>query len=457
MTVEKKIIHDLKARLSRRDILLGAAATAFMAKSAWNPAAANEYSAGGRGGSPGFVYVTSPFGAVGDLNGIVTYSWDPATGALDFVTFTPAPNGTTFIEINHALKVLYVSNESGPGMGGATAYKMNPDGTLSFLNFLLAPPTNPLDPLDPPSGTLAGPSYVALDTSKKYLLTASWQGHYTTAISLNSDGSLKAITDVVYYNGSLGPTATQQLGAHAHMIRPDPTGKYYFVQNLGQDRTYIYTLGNGLFGSANTGQFSPGPQPFAQTDAGYGPRHFAFHPNGRYMYSLNEVSSTLDVYLWSAENGSLTRVNSFSTLPEGYVNAQAQGQFTGAPELQGSTNAINTAGEIAVSQDGNYVYASNRTFDSIATFSVKKYGPDLDGVKPDWTWTRGETPRQFTLSPDGRYMYVGLQNGSSITVFKVDIDTGELKYLPDLTIGVQSPSCITFASCAIASCSAVGV
>jgi 6-phosphogluconolactonase len=139
------------------------------------------------------------------------------------------------------------------------------------------------------------------------------------------------------------------------------------------------------------------------------------------------------------------------------VNAQAQGQFTGAPELQGSTNAINTAGEIAVSQDGNYVYASNRTFDSIATFSVKKYGPDLDGVKPDWTWVRGETPRQFTLSPDGCYMYVGMQNGYSITVFKVDTDTGELKYLPDQTVGVQTPACLTFASCAIASCSAVGV
>jgi 6-phosphogluconolactonase (cycloisomerase 2 family) len=452
MTDEKKIIHNLKARLSRRDILLGTAATAFMAKSAWNPALAKNHSASG-GGSSGFVYVAS-IGSVADLNGIVTYSWDSATGALDFVTFTPNPNGTSFFEINHALNVLYVSNESGPGAGGVTSYKMNANGSLSLLNFLLAPPTNTSDPLDPTSGTLGGPSYVVLDTSKKYLLTASWGGFYTACISLNSDGSLNAITDVIYYQGSLGPTATQQLGAHAHMIRPDPTGKYYFVQNLGQDRTYIYTLGNGLFGSANTGQFTAGPQPFAQTDAGYGPRHFAFHPNGRYMYSLNEVSSTLDVYLWAADSGSLIRVNSFSTLPDGYVDAQAQGQFKGAAELQGSTNAINTAGEIAVSPDGNYVYASNRTFDSIATFSVKKYGFDLDGVKPDWTWIRGETARQFTLSPGGRYMYVGSQNGYSITVFKVDTGTGELEYLPDQTVGVQGPFCITFASCAIASCSA---
>ena len=455
MTMESKIIRELKGKLSRRDMLLGAAATAFIAKSAWNPAVANEDSERGRRGSSGFVYVACPFGAFDGLNGIVTYSWDAATGALDFVAFTPA-EGTTFIEINHALKVLYSSNEEGPGSGGVYSFKMNPDGTLTLLNFLLAPPTNTADPLDPPSGTLGGLAYVALDASKKYLLTASWQGFYTSCISLNPNGSLKAITDVIYYKGSLGPTATQQLGAHAHMIRPDPTGRYYFVANLGQDRTYIYTLGNGLFGSANTGQFSAGPQPFVQTDAGYGPRHFAFHPNGRYMYSLNEVSSTMDVYLWSAEHGRLTRVNSFSTLPEGYVNAQAQGQFTGAPELQGSTNAINTASEIAVSQDGNYVYAANRTFDSIATFSVKKYGHDLDGVKPEWTWTRGKTCRQFTLSPDGCYMYVGNSDGYSIAVFRVDIDSGELKYLPNLTVGVQSPACITFASCAIASCSAVG-
>jgi 6-phosphogluconolactonase (cycloisomerase 2 family) len=322
---------------------------------------------------------------------------------------------------------------------------MNPDGSLTLLNFVFAPES------------LAGPTYVCLDASKQYLLTASWVSFYIACIKLNSDGSLGAITDAVYYSGDLGPTATQQLGAHAHMIKPDPTGKYVLVQNLGQDRTYIYTLGNGKFGTTNNGKFTPGPQPYAQTDAGYGPRHFAFHPNGRYMYSLNEVTSTLDVYLWDARNGTLTRVNSFSTLPEGYVNAQAQGQFTGAPELQGSTNAINTAGEIAVSPDGNYLYTSNRTFDSIATFSVKKYGPDLDGVKPEWTWVRGETPRQFTLSPEGQYMYVGSQNGYSITVFRIDTDSGKLEYLPDQTVGVQSPIMITFASCVNASCSAVAL
>src|ERR1017187_7788919 len=156
MTDEKKIIHNLKARLSRRAILLGTAAVAFMAKSAWNPALAKNHSGSG-GGSSGFVYVAS-IGSVADLNGIVTYSWDSATGALDFVKFTPNPNGTSFFEINHALNVLYVSNESGPGAGGVTSYKMNADGSLTLLNFLLAPPTNTSDPLDPKTGTLGGPS-----------------------------------------------------------------------------------------------------------------------------------------------------------------------------------------------------------------------------------------------------------------------------------------------------------
>src|SRR6202142_1101574 len=171
MTVEKKIIHDMKGRLSRRDVLLGATAPGFKAQSAPDLALANEYSERGKRESSGFVYVACPFGAFDDLNGIATYSWDSETGALDFVAFTPA-EGTTFIEINHALKVLYSSKEAGPGMGGVSSYKMNPDGTLSLLNFLLGPPTNTSDPLDPPSGTLGGPAYVALDASKKYLLTA---------------------------------------------------------------------------------------------------------------------------------------------------------------------------------------------------------------------------------------------------------------------------------------------
>jgi 6-phosphogluconolactonase (cycloisomerase 2 family) len=446
MTTQKKIIPDQKFRLSRRNMLAGSAAAVFMAKSAWNIAAA-KVSSGGGTGIKGFVYVASNGGLAADLNGIVTYSWDQSTGELDFVTFTPntAGNGDSFFEINHALNVLYVANESGPGLGGVTSYKMNADGSLTLLNYVLAP------------AGISGPTYVCLDASKQYLLTASWLGFYISCIKLNANGSLGAITDTVYYSGDLGPTATQQLGAHAHMIKPDPTGRYVLVQNLGQDRTYIYSLGNGQFGTTNNGQFKPGPQPYAQTDAGYGPRHFAFHPNGRYLYSLNEVTSTLDVYLWEGKDGTLVRVNSFSTLPEGYVNAQAQGQFTGAPELQGSTNAINTAGEIAVSPDGNYVYATNRTFDSVATFSVRKYGPDLQNVKPEWTWVRGETPRQFSLSPDGRFMYVGNQNGSSIAVFKVDTTTGGLEYLPDQTVGVQSPICITFASCLNASCSAHAV
>jgi 6-phosphogluconolactonase len=398
---------------------------------------------GGNEWAPGFVYVASGGGTVANLNGITTYTQDPATGALSFVTFTPNANVTTFFEINHALKVLYVSNESGAPAGGVTSYKMNADGSLTLLNFVAADSPN-----------TGGPSYVVLDPTRQYLLTASWGGFYISCIKLNSDGSLGAITGQVNYSGNLGPDATQQLGAHAHMIKPDPSGKYLLVNNLGQDRTYIYRLNNGAFGTPNNGTFTPGPQPFVESQPGSGPRHFAFHPDGEHLYSLNEVNSTLNVYYWSSGSGTLTLRNTFSTLPEGYVNAQSQG-LLGLPEIQGSTNAINTAGEIAVSQDGNYVYASNRTFDSIATLSVKDYGPDLFGVKPKWTWIRGETPRQFSLSPDGQFMYVGGQNSYSITVFSVDTDTGDLKVLSDQYIGVQSPFCITFSSCVNASCSAV--
>jgi 6-phosphogluconolactonase (cycloisomerase 2 family) len=206
------------------------------------------------------------------------------------------------------------------------------------------------------------------------------------------------------------------------MIQADPSGNFVLLQDLGQDRTYIFTL------DLNTGKLSPGPTPFVETRPGSGPRHFVFHPNGRIMYSINEIASTIDVYRWSPQNGSpqnsslMMRDATFSTLPAGY-------------------RGVSTCAEIAVSPDGKFLYGSNRGFDSIVRFPLSERGTIPAGTKPNWTWTRGETPRQFTLTPDGRFLYVGNSATNSVAIFAVQPATGELT--PTGGYGaVASPACI---------------
>jgi 6-phosphogluconolactonase (cycloisomerase 2 family) len=384
--------------LSRRDLLKSSVA-ALVVTSLTRPVSAWS--------NVSYVFVGGAYDATASANGISTYTQDPITGALTFVAFTPNPNNPSFLATHRSKNVLYAADEVYPKAGTVSAYQINADGSLTLLNTV-----------NSSNFPAPGPAYVSVHPSGKYLLAASWGGAYISAVQILSDGSLGLLTDTVLHTGNLGPNQTQ---AHPHMIKADPSGKFIIVQDLGQDRTYVYTLG------LSTGIFRPGPVPFMAAQPGAGPRHFAFHPDGTHMYSVNEVGSIINVYLWSSRNGTLRLQNTLSTLPHGYVAA----------------HGVNTAAEIAVSNDGNFVYGSNRSFDSIVTFSTTRYGLDLRGAEPKWTWTRGETPRQFTLSPDGRFLYASNTTTNTITIFKVDIEDGDL-YPTNEYVGVASPACILF-------------
>ena len=386
--------NDNSARTSRRSLLkttgalLGSIAVAKRL-----PAAPPQ--------SPGRILYVGGYG-----QGIYTCQMDTRTGKLTPLALNTSPS-PSFLCFNKAKTVLYAINEINPGT--ATAFRVNPvSGQLTQFSSVPCASTAVV----PTAAN--GPAHVSVHASGKFLLTSQYGGASIGVLPINPDGSLGPATDTVVHTGNLGPNQTQ---AHPHMTVSDPSGKYVISQDLGQDRTYIYTL------DVSTGKLSPGPMPFVNSQPGSGPRHVAFHPDGIHMYSICELGGIINVYFWNAGNGSLLLQDTVSTLPEGY-----------AGRIQCS--------EVQVAADGNTVYGANRGFDSIVAFSVRDFGAALSQPRPSWTWTRGQTPRYFTLDPSGNFLLAGNQDSNNIVTFSVN-GHGDLAFTGEFFANPK-PACILF-------------
>jgi len=203
---------------------------------------------------------------------------------------------------------------------------------------------------------------------------------------------------------------------HAHMIQADPAGKFVLHTDLGQDRIYSWILNRG------TGTLTANSPAFIAVPAGDGPRHFAFHPNGIWFYSLQEEASTLQFYTYTPATGLLVGQQMVSTLPPGFVGTD----FTS---------------EVRVSADGRFVYAANRLHDTIAAFSVDKKTGRL--TRAGEASTLGDYPRSFTIDPTGRFLFSCNQRSDAITAFRVRADGGDLEFTGQYT-PVGSPAIIVF-------------
>jgi 6-phosphogluconolactonase (cycloisomerase 2 family) len=256
------------------------------------------------------------------------------------------------------------------------------------------------------------------------VLVANYGGGSVAVLPILAGGSLGASTDFYQDVGAVGPinpvdappgsfAISGHDAPHAHMIESDPSGRFVYWADLGQDRVYIsqFDLVNGKLGSPT----------FITTSPGAGPRHFAFHPSNPWFYLLNEESSTVSFYIINAGTGALISRQTLSTLPQG---------FTGT----------NFTSEIRVSTDGRFVYCANRLHDTIAIFSVERDGSlELVGEES----TLGDYPRSFTIDPTGDWLFACNQRSDHITGFRVQGNGRRLEftgqYLP-----VGSPSIIIF-------------
>ncbi len=200
------------------------------------------------------------------------------------------------------------------------------------------------------------------------------------------------------------------------MIQADPGEQFELQTDLGQDRIYIFSF------DRSTGKLTPlADAPFVSLPPGDGPRHFVFHRNGRWLYSLQEEASTVVFFHFDPTTGELQPQQTISALPPGFQGTS----FTS---------------EILLSHDGRFLYAANRLHDTIAVFSLDSQGK-LHYVGE--TSTMGDYPRHIQLAPGGAYMYACNQHSDNITSFRVDQRTGLLTFTGQY-IPVGSPACITF-------------
>lgn len=357
----------------------------------------------------------------GNGKGIHYFQVDRQSGDLTPAGVFPMGTSPSCLAVNPTETRLYSANETdrwnGTDQGSISAFAINAsDGSLTKLNTV-------------PSGG-AGPTYVSLHPSQRFLLVANYFGGSVSVLPVRTDGRLGEPVCVVEDQGEIGPTVATNAPqgsyafsghdrTHAHMIQSDPSGKHVLHVDLALDKIYVWDF------DEDSGQLSPTQQGSVSLPPGDGPRHFYFHPNGRWFYSVQEEGSTVALFHYDGEDGKLTYKKSWSTLPAGFAGS-------------------NFCSEILVSDDGKFVYAGNRLYDTIAIYEVGEEGELLYRGE---VWTRGNYPRSFHFDPTGNFLYCCNQRADNLAVFRVNRQTGGLSFTGHFQ-PVGNPSHIVFTSSA---------
>jgi 6-phosphogluconolactonase len=399
----------MPVRNSRREFLAGAAAAAASSVAAApGPilAYAGTYSA-----------PAGAEGAPGRGKGIYLFQMNPATGALTERALFPNEANPSCLALNASATRLYTANETatyqGASSGSVSAYEIErPGGRLKLINTV--------------ASEGAGPCHLSLHQSGKWLFVANYHGGTSAVLPIGAEGALGAASDVKRHEGALGPDRATSAPAgsfawsghdrtHSHMIQPDPSGRFVLAADLGLDRILVWKF------DAVAGKLSPADPPSAVVAPGDGPRHFAFHPNGKLLYSLQEEGSTLMTFDYDGATGNLRAKQTISSLPPGFAGT-------------------NYTSEVAVSADARFVYAANRLHDTIAWFAIAADGTlRFAGEEP----TRGDYPRFFAFDPSGRFVYSCNQRADAIVSFRVNRKTGALTHTGQYT-PVGTPSFLAF-------------
>jgi 6-phosphogluconolactonase len=302
-------------------------------------------------------------------------------------------------------RFLYAVSElgnDGRTHGAVSSFAIDPaTGALKFLN-----------KVDSGGG---GACHLTLDHTGKILFVANYGGGSVASFAINPNGSIGEKTGFDQHTGS-GPNVERQDGPHAHAVVLSPDNRFLFVPDLGTDQIRIYRV------DAARHTFTPNDPPFASVKAGLGPRHFMFGPGGKFAYVVCEMESSVVVFSYDPVKGSLTPVQTISTLP---------------PDYKG----IDNSAEIGIDPSGRFLYASNRGHDSIGVFAIDAKNGTLTRVQV--APSLGKIPRNFAVDPTGKYVLVANQISNQMVVFAIDPTNGQLQSTGQ-TLDLHSPVAILF-------------
>jgi 6-phosphogluconolactonase len=351
----------------------------------------------------------------GNGRGIHIFRGDRASGALTPAGVVEMGTSPSCLAVNATRTRLYSANETDRAgddkQGSISAFAINrTDGKLALLNTVR-------------SGG-AGPTYVSVHPGGRHLLVANYFSGSVAVLPILAGGELGNVSDLKADAGEIGPTRAPHAPpgsfafsghdrTHAHMIQADPSGRFVLHVDLGLDKIFVWRFDD------QHGALIANDPASVSLPPGDGPRHFHFHPNGRWLYSIQEEGSTVVLFDYDSAAGRLSARQTISTLPPGFAGS-------------------NFTSEILVSADGRYVYAGNRLHDSIAIFSV---GSDGRLTFAGEEWTRGNYPRSFAFDPTGQFLYCCNQRADAVTVFRVNRATGALSFTGQY-VPVGNPSMI---------------
>jgi 6-phosphogluconolactonase len=336
----------------------------------------------------------------GKSEGIYLYKFNTTSGEVSLVSTAKADN-PSFLAVSPDEKYVYAVNENGNDKGSIAAYSFDKkSGVLTFLN--------------KQSSGGDHPCYVNIDKKGKWVVCANYTGGSLAVLPVGSNGSLLPPLQVIKHEGH-SVNQQRQEKPHVHSTIFSPDYKFLFVCDLGMDKIMIYSFDD------NTGKLNPANPPFEAISPGSGPRHFTFHPSGKYAYLVEELSGNVAVFNY--DEGKLRNIQTISAIPADY---------------KGSVGSA----DIHLSPDGKFLYASNRgESNTIAIFSVGADGKlQLLGHQS----TLGKTPRNFSIDPSGNFLLVANQNSDNIVIYRIDKKTGLLNPL-EKQISVPSPVCVKWA------------
>ncbi len=336
--------------------------------------------------------------------GIYAYRYDPATAEITSAGLAAETVNPSFLAVHPNHRFLYAVNEVGN-------YKGQKSGAVSA--FAIDRVTGKLTLINQVASKGADPCYIIVDKTGKYVLVANYTGGSVAVFPVAEDGRLGEASAFVQHTGH-GTNPERQEGPHAHSIDLSADNRFAIVDDLGLDETIVYRFDKGTL-------IPNGPQ-FGNADPGAGPRHFAFHPNGKFAYVVNEMGTSVSVFAFDGNAGVLRPQQTISTIPKGFAEH-------------------NDDAEIEVHPSGKFLYASNRGHDSIAVFTIDSNKGTLSFV--EYASTKGKTPRSFEIDPTGSLLFAENEKSNNIVVFRIDQQTGRLTATGKV-LEVVEPVCVKF-------------